>query len=134
MRVTKVIKEYVQSEMDAKFNPKIDAIGADYKREKEELDKRLDELREETERKAHEIAKSLGFDYRPTWSGRQRCCVSINSGDFENKAKDDAISAACSKLYDQKRRAVQSILLNLELGATTKAELGDAIAAVEIEM
>ena len=63
MRVTKVIREYVEREVGAKFNPLIQEIDKEYSAERAELERRLNELKEETEAKAIEIAASLGFTY-----------------------------------------------------------------------
>ncbi len=134
MRVTKVIREYVEREVSAKFDPKIAEVGKDYSREKEELERRLKVLCEETEHKALEIAKSMGFDYIVSrYGGHRSGAVSITPHAFENEAKGAANAAACAALTSQKAKAIETILLNLELGETTKAELKSAIDAVKVE-
>ena len=130
MRVTKVIREYVEREVSAKFDPKLSVIGDAYKAEREELERKLNELREETEERAFEIAKSLGFEYSRPYCSRN--VVSISSYSFENREKSDAISAEKRALEKQKRDAIDNLLLNLELGETTKSELRSAIDSIEV--
>ena len=132
MRVTKVIKDYVEREINAKFDKKLNEIGKDYRAAQEELDRRLSELCERTEAEAAEIAKSLGFDYSKRRYGSQRA-VSISAYGFENEEKRKEIDEQRRALDAQCKNAIESILLSLELGETTKAELKSAIDSVTVE-
>lgn len=132
MRVTRVIREYVEREVNAKFDPKVREIAAEYEREKEELAHRLEALCAETEEKALEIAKSLGFDYVHTRWGSSSKSVSVSPYAFSNEEKSEAVIAAQNNLANQRRTAIENILLSLELGETTKAELKNVIDSVEI--
>lgn len=128
MRVTKVIREYVEREIRAKFQPQLDEIGREYKAERDVLNERLKELEEETEVRAREIAESLGFSLNSWHSG----VVSIRSGYFENREKSDRDMRLRAEVETKRDEAIENILLNLELGETTKAELKGAIEAVEV--
>lgn len=128
MRVTKVIREYVEREIRNKFDRKIKDARREYDEEKKELSRRLEELAIETEEKACGIAKAMGFDY--DYAGRRS--ISFNPSSFRNKEKDDAVYEAINELRQKERRAIEDILLSLELGETTKSELKDAIDAVEV--
>lgn len=100
---------------------------------KEELGRRLTVLCKETEHKALEIARSMGFDYIASRYSNRSGAVSITPYAFENEAKKAAYAAAYAALTSQKAKAIETILLNLELGETTKAELKSAIDAVRVE-
>ena len=128
MRVTKVIREYVEREIRNKFDKKIEDARREYDEEKKELSRRLEELVNETEEKAYGIAKAMGFDYN--YVGRRS--VNISPSSFRNKEKDDAVYGVIDELRQKERRAIEDILLSLELGETTKSELKDAIDAVEV--
>ena len=88
----------------------------------------MKELRDETYAKAIEIAAELGFSENTYY----RDAVSIYAGHFENKEKADAINRRRRELENKRTKAIENILLNLELGETTKAELKDAIESVEV--
>ena len=129
MRVTKVIREYVEREVGAKFNPLIQEINKEYDAERAELERRLNELKEETEAKATEIAASLGFAYASAWHSD---AVRIYPNYFSNKEKEEAGSKLRRELESRRDKTIEDLLLNLELGETTKAELKDAIEAVTV--
>lgn len=129
MRVTKVIREYVEREIKIKFNEKIAEVRREYDEKIKEFERRLNELCDETEIKAYEIARSMGLDYRPT---ARHSSVSISSSYFENTEQRNAVYEKVNTLRDRERKAVEDILLNLELGETTKSELKGAIDAVEV--
>lgn len=128
MRVTKVIRDYVEREIGAKFQPMLDNVGKEYQEEFDNLTQRLKELEEETEVRAQEIARSLGFSMGRYRSG----CVSINFYTFENHEKSDRVRDERLAIERKRDEAIENILLNLELGETTKAELKGAIEAVEV--
>ena len=128
MRVTKVIREYVEREIGAKFQPQLDEIGKDYQADRDILDSRLKELQAEMESRAEEIAESMGFTFRHGWGD----AVCIRSNYSENDEKCKEINQRRRELTEKRDKAIENILLNLELGETTKTELRDAIEAVEV--
>jgi hypothetical protein len=128
MRVTKVIREYVEREVGAKFNPLIREVNKEYDAERAELERRLNELKEETEARAIEIASSLGFAYTPWHSD----AVRISTNYFSNREKEEANLKLRRELESRRDKTIEDLLLNLELGETTKAELKDAIEAVTV--
>lgn len=127
MRVTKVIREYVEREIGAKFNPLIDDVGKEYKEEKAELERRLKDLEERTKEEAIRIGEELGFTAR-----YKSDVVSIRTGWFENEAKSLGVMRRRAELREKRDDAIEEILLNLELGETTRAELKGAIEAVTV--
>ena len=126
MRVTKVIKEYVEREVYAKFQPKLDAIGKEYKEEQDELNRRLSELRSEAEARACEIAASLGFERR---SG---CYDKMHWANYQKKSVVEAIDTERKELTARRQEAIDNILIGLEIGETSKDELKDALDSVVV--
>ena len=51
---------------------------------------------------------------------------------FSNKEKEEAGSKLRRELESRRDKTIEDLLLNLELGETTKAELKDAIEAVTV--
>ena len=131
MRVTKVIREYVEREICAKFDPEIDKIGAEYQKQRDELDAKLEGIMGKAEAEAYEIAKSMGFDYTKSGWGR-RGCIELYTNRFEKRDQCAADGEARRALEKRKREAIDSVLLGLELGETTKSELKSAIDAVSV--
>lgn len=126
MRVTKVIKEYVEREVFAKFQPRLAAIGKEYRKEQDELDRRLSELRSETEARAREIAASLGFELN------NGCFDKTRATSYWKKSVVEAINAERNEVTARRQEAIDNILINLEIGATNKAELKDALDSVVV--
>ena len=125
MRVTGVIKDYITREVTKKYQEKLDSIPNDYQ---EDYDKMIDEIQtlvDETNDKARQIAEKYGMlqkkndtiiDYR-----------SYNLGDNKRSNKRYALTKALKKECDDK---IAQIILDLELGETTKKELNDVLANV----
>lgn len=131
MRVTKVIREYVVREICAKFDQEIDKIGIEYRKQRDELDAKLKGVREKAEAEAYEIAKSMGFDYTESIWGRQNC-IELYTYRFDKRDQCAADDEARRALEKRRQEAIDSVLLGLELGETTKSELKSAIDAVSV--
>lgn len=124
MRVTGVIKDYITREVTKKYQEKLDSIPNDYQ---EDYDKMIDEIQtlvDETNVKARQIAEKYGMlkgkydivDYRPYYLG-----------DDTRSSKRYALVNELKKERDDK---IAQIILDLELGETTKKELNDILANV----
>ena len=61
MRVTKVLKEYAEKEINKKKREKIDELWAEHKARKEKMEAALDEVRKEADKKALDILTEYGY-------------------------------------------------------------------------
>ena len=121
MRVTKLIREYVEKSVKAVYEPKIEAIGVEYQERKKALNKQLDDLVEQADASAKKMIADAGFElrYNRDYFVQSYGSVYIKKLEDENNAKRNALHA-------EMREKINDILLNLELGAT-RAELDEMI-------
>lgn len=61
MRVTKVLREYAEKEINKKEREKINELWAEYKARKEKMEAALDEVRKEADKKALDILTEYGY-------------------------------------------------------------------------
>lgn len=125
MRVTGVIKDYITREVTKKYQEKLDSIPNDYQ---EDYNKMIDEIKtlvDETDVKARQIAEKYGMleeknyniiDYR-----------TYRLGNDTRRSKRYALEKELEKECNDK---IAQIILDLELGETTKKELNDVLANV----
>ena len=121
MRVTKLIREYVEKNVNAVYEPKIKAIGVEYQERKETLNKQLDDLVEQADASAKKMIADAGFELR-----YNRDCFIQSYGSVCIKKLEDENNAKRNALHAEMREKINDILLNLELGAT-RAELDEMI-------
>ena len=121
MRVTKLIREYVEKNVNAVYEPKIKAIGVEYQERKETLNKQLDDLVEQADASAKKMIADAGFELR-----YNRDCFVQSYGNVCIKKLEDENNAKRDALHAEMREKINDILLNLELGAT-RAELDEMI-------
>lgn len=125
MRVTGVIKDYITREVTKKYQEKLDSIPNDYQEDYDKMISEIKALVDETNIKARQIAEKYGMlqeknceiiDYNPYYLGdrirKNKRCALVNE---LKKERDDKIA---------------QIVLDLELGETTKKELNDVLANV----
>lgn len=125
MRVTGVIKDYITREVTKKCQEKLDSIPNDYQEDYGKMIDEIETLVDETNVRARQIAEKYGMlqkkndkiiDYR-----------SYNLGDDERINKRYVLIKELRKECDDK---IAQIILDLELGETTKKELNDILANV----
>ena len=61
MRVTKVLKEYVEKEINKKKKEKIDALWAEHKARRENMEAALDEVRKKADALALQVLTEFGY-------------------------------------------------------------------------
>ena len=61
MRVTKVLREYAEKEVNKKKREKIDELWAEHKARREKMEMALDEVRKEADKKALDILAEFGY-------------------------------------------------------------------------
>lgn len=121
MRVTKIIKAYVEKEVSAIYDSKIADIRKPYDDEKTKAEKLIAEI---TLRANEEIAQALKVSGFEPWSSYKDY---VESSTIINREKWDKVEEKISKLRKEKNEKIDDILINLELGSVTKEELDNII-------
>ena len=125
MRVTGVIKDYITKEVTKKYREKLDSIPNDYQ---EDYDKMIDEIQalvDETNVKARQIAEKYGMLEEKNYKIIDYSTYRL--GDDTRSGKRYALEKELKQKRDDK---IAQIILDLELGETTKKELNDILANV----
>ena len=130
MRVTKIIKEYVEETVNGIYNPIIENCSKDYSIKKNEVEDILEKMVDEFNVAAKKVITEHGFTI-DSWNGEEKHIIgyTCNFGREEYKS----ITDKRNELRDEKRRKIQDILVNLELGGT-KAELDEMLKNIREEV
>ena len=125
MRVTGVIKDYITREVNKKYQEKLDSIPNDYQ---EDYDKMIDEIEalvDETNIKARQIAEKYGMLKEKNYD-----IIDYHTYRLGDSERSDKRYALVNKLKKERDDKIAQIILDLELGETTKKELNDVLANV----
>lgn len=125
MRVTGVIKDYITREVNKKYQEKLDSIPNDYQ---EDYDKMIDEIQalvDETNVKARQIAEKYGMLKEKNYD-----IIDYHTYRLGDSERSDKRYALVNKLRKERDDKIAQIILDLELGETTKKELNDVLANV----
>lgn len=135
MRISKAIREYVEDEINQKYEDKLSSFRQDYKDEKKAVKEKLQEILDEANRKAEDYLQSVGYkSYRFgsftngsftnmfTWEGSP--CKPEIEKEIENERRS-TVTKRCAK--------IKQVLFDLEMGETAKAELKDFLDNLEID-
>ena len=125
MRVTGVIKDYITREVNKKYQEKLDSIPNDYQ---EDYDKMIDEIEalvDETNVKARQIAEKYGMLKEKNYN-----IIDYHTYRLGDSERSDKRYALVNKLKKERDDKIAQIILDLELGETTKKELNDVLANV----
>lgn len=123
MRVTKLIREYVEKTITAKM-PYGEPVQV-YKRESKALDDLRDQLEEQVDAYANELLASVSGLPEGFTIERNSSCV-FNTSTW-NSSLRTASNAEVERTNKKRQAAIENILLELELGAT-KTDLERLIA------
>ena len=125
MRVTGVIKDYITREVNKKYQEKLDSTPNDYQEDYDNMISEIEALVDETNVKARQIAEKYGMLKEKNY----------DIIDYHTYRLGD--DTRCSKRYDLEKELkkerddkITQIILDLELGETTKKELNDILANV----
>lgn len=127
MRVTKIIREYVEETVNGIYDPIIGNCSKDYSSKKNEVEDILEKMVDEFDVAAKKVIKEHGFTIN-SWDGEERHIISYTCN--FGKKEYESIADKRNELRDEKRRKIQDILVNLELGGT-KAELDEMLRALK---
>ena len=125
MRVTGVIKDYITREVTKKYREKLDSIPNDYQ---EDYDKMIDEIQalvDETNVKARQIAEKYGMLKEKNYN-----IIDYSTYRLGDNTRSDKRYALERELRKERDDKIAQIILDLELGETTKKELNDVLANV----
>ena len=133
MRVTKLIREYVEDSVREAYAPKINACDADYRKKTDEVNKILTKMAEEFDTAAKEVIKENGLsvDIEYYRGNKEATIVSYRSS-FGNK-EYAAVAKEIDALVGERNEKIKEILLTLELGGT-KAELDEMLKKIKEEV
>ena len=125
MRVTGVIKDYITREVNKKYQEKLDSIPNDYQ---EDYDKMIDEIEalvDETNVKARQIAEKYGMLKEKNYK-----IIDYSTYRLGDDTRSDKRYALVRELKQKRDDKIAQIILDLELGETTKKQLNDVLANV----
>lgn len=130
MRVTRLIREYVEETINGIYEPLIKNCDGDYYEKKKEVETILEKLADEFDTAAKKIIKENGFSI-DSWDDREKTIITYTCN-FGNKEYMPILEKR-RKLRDEKKQKIQDILVNLELGGT-KAELDEMLKKIKEEV
>lgn len=122
MRVTKVVKDYIEREINKKYQEKLNSIPNDYQ---EDYNKMIEEIRQYAE-KCNEKAKDIARKY-DMLEEKDYDIIEYRTyrlGNIERQQKRRDIERELKKEKDDK---IAQIILDLELGEVNKKELNDVL-------
>lgn len=128
MRVTKLIREHVETEVGKVYSAKIEAVGADYRKEKEQLEEELEAIAKEASKKAEALIAERGFEVSHSWGHKEIVTVTCS---IKKEAEEAKHSKERKELKEKKNEIIKDILLSLELGEVTKAELTKLLSEIK---
>lgn len=130
MRVTKVIRDYVEETVNGIYDPIIKDCSKDYSKRKEEVEGIIAKMTNEFNTTIEKVINEHGFTIN-SWNGEKRQIINYVCY-FGNK-EYELIADKRNELRDEKRRKIQDILVSLELGGT-KAELDEMLKNLREEV
>lgn len=125
MRVTGVIKDYITREVNKKYQEKLDSIPNDYQEDYDKMISEIKALVDETNIKARQIAEKYGMLEEKNYK-----IIDYNTYRLRDSERSDKRYALVNKLKKERDDKIAQIILDLELGETTKKELNDVLANV----
>ena len=128
MKVTKIISTYVHDSVHRKFQPKLDALWADYNAKRDAVRSEIQLVVDEANEKAKAIAERAGF----TVDAYRSDGIIYMSGFVGDRDIEEELRKKEREIWDERSKIEQGILLRLELGQTNKEELEDVLASIEV--
>lgn len=125
MRVTGVIKDYITREVNKKYQEKLDSIPNDYQEDYDKMISEIKALVDETNIKARQIAEKYGMLKEKNYK-----IIDYSTYRLGDSARRDKRYALVNELKKERDDKIAQIILDLELGETTKKELNDVLANV----
>ena len=125
MRVTGVIKDYITREVTKKYQEKLNSIPNDYQEDYDKMISEIETLVDETNVKARQIAEKYGM------LKTKNCnIIDYHTYYLGDDTRSDKRRTLVRELKKECNDKIAQIILDLELGETTKKELNDVLANV----
>ena len=125
MRVTGVIKDYITREVTKKYQEKLDSIPNDYQEDYNKMISEIKALVDETNIKARQIAEKYGMLEEKNYN-----IIDYHTYRLGDNTRSDKRYALERELRKERDDKIAQIILDLELGETTKKELNNVLANV----
>ena len=136
MRVTKVIREYVEREVAKKFEAAFKVAEEIGNPAVKEVREAIEAIADEANERAIALAKEKGVFDSNGYDESRIVLIAYHNYDANRHVTDTAVNkergAKLAELRDKQKKAVEDILISLELGEATKNELRDLIEKVEV--
>ena len=127
MRVTKLVREYIEREVSKKFNEKdleLKQTQESYEKARLQFEKELEKIRTKADAEVEKAIKSCGY------VGSREEYVEISTYSITNPYYNE-LHQRKNKLAKIKKDKVNEILITLELGGT-RSDLDDMLSKIEI--
>lgn len=129
MRVSKAIREYVESEIYAKYHEASKEIGKEYYDQKQQAQEMVEEIMHEASDKAMQYLKDLGYEIS---MGYRDNGIFHISGSF-HKPIESEINSKRTELISKSREKARKVLFDLEMGDADKKQLKDILDNLTID-
>ena len=120
MRVTRTIKDYIARRVNEIYQPKINNIDADYKKERDALDERIHLAVErfDKELKAIVAESCTKYNFEAGGYSYSRTTDFLTVVGVRDKEAEDKFYNEKRKLTEEKSLKIEEIIVELELGGT----------------
>lgn len=120
MRVTRTIKDYIARRVNEIYQPKINNIDADYKKERDALDERIHLVVErfDKELKAIVAESCTKYNFEAGGYSYSRTTDFLTVVGVRDKEAEDKFYNEKRKLTEEKSLKIEEIIVELELGGT----------------
>lgn len=132
MRVTKTIREYVESEVSKKFEPQLAAVGGDYEARRNHAVKVAEEFAKRANEELADILRGLGMYDQDARSYVRNDMLSLSTYKIRNADEEREHQRLRNAIADRRNNAISDILLGLELGETTRTTLREALDSINV--
>lgn len=122
MRVTKVIKDYIEREINKKYLEKLNSIPNDYQEDYNKMIEEIGQYAEKCNEKAKDIARKYDMLEEEDYDIIEYRTYHLGNSERQQKRRD--IERELKKEKDDK---IAQIILDLELGEVNKKELNDVL-------
>lgn len=130
MRVTKLIREYVEESVRQKFKPEKAKVWKEYDERREALREEIQKIVDEANEKAVALAREAGLYLDSEYNSET--IIRMYGRYIGNREIEAKLREKDRELADRERDTIASVLLGLELGQTDKTELESVLAAIEV--
>ena len=122
MRVTKIIKEYIEREVNSKYQEKLKSIPNDYQKDYDKMIEEISQYVKKCNEKAKDIARKYDMLKKEDYNIIEYRTYYLGNNERQQKRRD--IERELKKEKDNK---IAQIILALELGEVNNKELNDIL-------